>query len=50
MAKIVGVLSGCILIAGIEVFALSKGIDGQCLAGSIGVMGGLLGWMIGKKS
>lgn len=43
-------VTAMICIAGLEIYALSQGINGTILAGTIGILAGLGGFIIGKKT
>ncbi len=45
-AKVVGIAA----LAAIEIVALLKGVDGQLLATTIGIIAGLCGYCLGRQS
>ena len=43
------IMTSMLCITGLEVFALSKGIDGVLLTGTIGALAAIPAWFITKK-
>lgn len=50
MKKTIEAVAGMICITAIELYAISQGIDGSILSVVVGILAGLGGYTLGKKT